>query len=42
MDGRPRAYHSATYAGAGAHASNQRKLWVFGGHNDETEGGCEP
>ena len=40
VDGRPRAYHSATYAGGTAHTSNQHKLWVFGGHNDETDGGC--
>ena len=40
VGGRPRAYHSATYAGGTAHASNQHKLWVFGGHNDETDGGC--
>eukprot|EP00900_Chrysochromulina_parva_P008206 jgi/Chrpa1/17387/Chrysochromulina_OHIO_Genome00021549-RA len=40
VDGRPRAYHSATLvpAGSAAHPSNQHKLWVFGGFNDHTPG----
>ena len=36
VDGRPRAYHTATLlpAGSAAHPSNQQRLWVFGGFND--------
>ena len=42
VDGRPRAYHSAVFLppGGEAHPTNQNKLWVFGGFNDHTPGGC--
>ena len=41
LDGLPRAYHSATLlpSGGEAHTSNQHKLWVFGGSNDEAPRG---
>eukprot|EP00658_Telonema_sp_P-2_P052499 TRINITY_DN40725_c0_g1_i1.p1 TRINITY_DN40725_c0_g1~~TRINITY_DN40725_c0_g1_i1.p1 ORF type:complete len:123 (-),score=26.15 TRINITY_DN40725_c0_g1_i1:9-377(-) len=37
----PRAYHTAVWVGkgAGTHASNSDRLWVFGGFNDDGEDG---
>jgi hypothetical protein len=42
VDGRPRAYHTATYVPTDGtvDASNGGKMFVFGGHNDVTDGGC--